>query len=104
MNMEDNFKNRVLTFVASVPKGRVVSYGQVAAFCGSPRASRQVGAILGALGLETKIPWWRVVNRDGIITIKNHEVSKELQKFLLEKDGLAVDDQNMVEINKYRYK
>ena len=104
MNMEDNFKNRVLKFVAGVPKGRVVSYGQVAAFCGSPRASRQVGGILGALGLDTKIPWWRVVNRDGIITIKNHEVSKELQKFLLEKDGVEVDDQNTVEINKYRYK
>lgn len=104
MNMENDFRNKVISFVKMIPKGKVVSYGQVAASCGHPRASRQVGGILGALGVEVGVPWWRVVNRDGIITIKNHIVTKEQQKALLKKDGVKVSNSNSINMSKYRYK
>ena len=104
MNMENDFRNKVISFVKKIPKGKVVSYGQVAANCGHPRASRQVGGILGALGVETGIPWWRVVNRDGVITIKNQIVTKEQQKALLKKDGVEVSSKLSIDMSKYRYK
>lgn len=100
-----DFKGRVIVFVKSVPKGAVVSYGQVAANAGSPRASRQVGGILRALGQDSNVPWWRVINNQGLLSIKgNWEATKELQRELLQKDGVIVGADFLVDIEKYRYK
>jgi methylated-DNA-protein-cysteine methyltransferase-like protein len=100
-----NFKEQVFSFVKKVPKGKVVSYGQVAAFCGHPRAPRQVGQILRNLEIEKfELPWWRVVNSQGVISIKgNWTATKELQKDLLLKDGVEVKDFK-IQIEKYRWK
>lgn len=89
-----NFKHLVLNFVKKIPKGKVVSYGQVASACGHPRAARQVGGILR--GLDTTlllIPWWRVVNSKGEISIRgNWTATKQLQRDFLEKDGVKVSE------------
>jgi methylated-DNA-protein-cysteine methyltransferase-like protein len=88
------FKEAVILFVNKIPKGKVVSYRQVAAACGHPRAPRQVGGILKSLDISSvSIPWWRVINNQGIISIKgNWAATKELQKDLLLKDGIEVKD------------
>jgi len=138
-----SFNERVLTFIKSVPKGRVVSYGQAAAAAGSPRAARQVGGILRNLDITgswgpqilapgltkrnlgkgtmfrrpkrakrflyaeaggTIVPWWRVVNNRGEISIKGHwTASKEIQKQLLEKEAVAVDGNFKLDMGKYRW-
>jgi methylated-DNA-protein-cysteine methyltransferase-like protein len=99
-----SFKHFVITFVKKIPKGKVVSYGQVAASCGHPRAARQVGGVLRNLDPGAGIPWWRVVNNKGLISIKgNWEASKELQRELLRKDGIKVSEDYKLDINKYRY-
>ena len=100
-----SFKEKVINFIKSVPKGKVVSYGQVAAAAGSPRAARQVGTILRGLDpSDSKIPWWRVVNNKGIISIKgNWTATKESQKILLIKDGIKVSDNFTINIEQYRY-
>ena len=99
------FKEQILAFISQVPRGKVVSYGQVAAVAGSPRASRQVGGILRALPVDSKIPWWRVINNQGILSIKgNWVVTKETQKALLEKEHVEVSPNFQVDISKYRYK
>lgn len=100
------FREKVIGFVKSVPKGKVVSYGQVAAAAGSPRAARQVGGILRAANTEKeKLPWWRVLNNKGEISIKgNWEASKELQAQLLKKEGVEVSKEFFLDITKYRYK
>ncbi len=100
------FKDGVLNFIKSVPKGKVVSYGQVAAAAGSPRAARQVGAILRELDpLISKIPWWRVVNNKGIISIKgNWTATKEHQMTLLIKDGVKVNKDFTINMQKFRLK
>lgn len=57
-----NFFSRVYRMIRRIPKGRVATYGQIAAFCGSPRASRQVGWVLHALDghkEQKNIPWHR---------------------------------------------
>ncbi len=100
-----SFKDRVVAFVQKIPKGKVASYGQVAAATGSPRAARQVGAILRNLDVaDGKIPWWRVLNNQGIISIKgNWTATKELQKSLLMKDGIMVSFNLTIDINKHRF-
>lgn len=98
-----NFKDRVIRYVKSIPKAKVASYGQVAAAAGSPRAARQVGGILRALGPDSGVPWWRVINRDGVISIKgNWLADKKLQGKLLVKEGVEVSQEFTVDIHKYR--
>lgn len=100
----ESFKDKVISFIKSVPKGRVVSYGQVAVVAGSPRAARQVGGILRGLPDNSGVPWWRVVNSQGVISIKGNWVAtKEVQKQLLEKEGVVVDNDFTLDIAKYRY-
>ncbi len=71
------FKEKVLKIVSQIPNGKVMSYGQVALVCGEPRMARQVGWILNGLNEKQvhlgEVPWWRVVNRDGIITISGNK-------------------------------
>jgi len=101
----DTFKQIVIYFVKKIPKGHVVSYGQIAAACGHPRAARQVGGILKSLPQPTVIPWWRVINKQGYISIKgNWTATKELQRELLTKDGIEVAGSFKVDIEKYRFK
>lgn len=101
----DNFKSRVINFIKKVPKGKVASYGQAAAAAGSPRAGRQVGSILrGVDPGQKEIPWWRIVNNQGIISIKgNWTATKELQKTLLEKEGIKISENFKLDMAKYRY-
>ena len=100
-----DFKEAVVNFIKKVPEGRVVSYGQVAAACGHPRAARQVGVILKTADVKKeKIPWWRVVNNQGVISIKgNWTATKELQKALLIKDGVKVRSDYTLDIDKYQW-
>jgi methylated-DNA-protein-cysteine methyltransferase-like protein len=100
-----NFRQNVIEFIKKVPKGKVVSYGQVAAAAGSPRAARQVGGILRSIGpIDGEIPWWRVINNKGVISIKgNWTANKETQKDLLLKEVIEIKDYT-VDIKKYRYK
>ncbi len=100
-----NFKQRVIKFIQSVPKGKVVSYGQAAAKAASPRAARQVGGILRSIDASAGlVPWWRVINNQGVISIKgNWTASKSIQKQLLEKEGIKVGADYKLDINKYRW-
>ncbi|MSR36917.1 MAG: hypothetical protein EXR95_09830 [Gemmatimonadetes bacterium] len=84
-----SFGSRVYGLVRRIPRGRVVSYGGVAAMLGSPRAARGVGYALSALGPETNVPWWRVVNRNGEISIKGDPALAALQRSLLKKEGVS---------------
>jgi methylated-DNA-protein-cysteine methyltransferase-like protein len=101
-----DFRRAVIAFIKKVPKGKVVSYGQVAAMAGSPHAARQVGGILRALDpTDGKVPWWRVVNNQGIISIKgNWTATKEVQRSFLIKEGVEVTETFSLDMEKYRLK
>jgi methylated-DNA-protein-cysteine methyltransferase-like protein len=99
-----NFREKVIAAVGKVPHGKVVSYGQVAAYCGSPRASRQVGWMLHTLDGNNQVPWWRVINTKGVISIKGNLMSTPLaQKNFLESEGVEVDENFSIDIERYRY-
>ena len=101
------FQEAVLHIVRLVPPGQVVSYGQVAAYLGTPRAARQVGWALHSMEDVPDFPWWRVINNSGHITIKGSFFNTpRLQKELLEKEGvkIASGEGYQLDINRYRFK
>ena len=99
------FAEKVTLSVKKIPVGKVVSYGQIAAALGSPRAARQVGWALHSLDdSQEKIPWWRVVNNRGYLSIRGNDIAtKDLQQSLLEKEGIKVSKEYVVDMKKYRY-
>jgi len=83
-----DFTHRVWDVVRQVPHGCVVSYGGVAAILGRPRAARGVGHALSVLGENSDVPWWRVINRNGEISIRGPMHGAALQRALLEREGV----------------
>ncbi len=94
-----SFKEKVIRIVNKIPYGRVTTYGTVATLAGLPRAARMVGGILHYNG--DKLPWHRVINRHGFISIKSLEHPKALQKAFLEDEGVAVSKDFMIDLKKY---
>jgi methylated-DNA-protein-cysteine methyltransferase-like protein len=98
------FQQAILEVVRLIPAGNVASYGQVAAYIGTPRAARQVGWAMRSLEGTPDFPWWRVLNNAGKITIKgNHFNSAQLQRELLEAEGVTINDQYELAIERYRF-
>jgi methylated-DNA-protein-cysteine methyltransferase-like protein len=85
-----NFYFRVYTQVRRIPKGKVATYGQIATLCGSPRSARMVGWALNVLKPGSNVPWQRILNREGRITIENMRATKEMQAELLRSEGVDV--------------
>jgi methylated-DNA-protein-cysteine methyltransferase related protein len=90
----------VLEIVRAIPTGRVLTYGQVAALADTPRAARQVGRILYFHGRS--IPWQRVINfYGGLSTYKVG--SGELQRALLEEEGLSFRTDGTIDLKRYQW-
>ena len=101
---EETFYDRVYAFVATVPAGKVVTYGQVAAEIGSPSASRAVGYALHNLpDFEDTVPWWRVINASGGISIGGRGVAAELQRERLESEGVRFTLDGKVRLSEFRW-
>ena len=99
-----NFRERVFHIVKQIPPGRVASYGQVATLAGNHRAARQVGWALNTCPSDGSVPWWRVVNREGYLSIRNEDVQAKLeQKMHLEREGVNVDSRLFVEMKTYAW-
>jgi methylated-DNA-protein-cysteine methyltransferase related protein len=89
MSTNTTFVQRVYAAVSAVPRGRVASYGAVAALAGAPGSARAVGRALAALPEPLDVPWWRVVNARGAISLSNVLHGATLQCTLLEAEGVA---------------
>lgn len=83
------FKQRVEAIVAQIPKGKVMTYGQLAALCGSPRSARIVGGI--AHFGDPKLPWHRVVNKQGGLA-NGYPGGKNGHQQVLEQDDYEVKE------------
>jgi methylated-DNA-protein-cysteine methyltransferase-like protein len=95
-----NFFEDVFDVVRQIPEGRVTNYGAIAKYLGSGLSSRMVGWAMNAShGLHPPIPAQRVVNRNGMLTGKHHFQTPTLMQELLEKDGVEVINDKVVEFN-----
>jgi methylated-DNA-protein-cysteine methyltransferase related protein len=98
---DDSFFAAVYDIVRQIPKGRVTSYGAIAAALGAKSSSRMVGwAMNGAHRVKPKVPAHRVVNRQGLLTGKFHFDDPEQMQKLLEKEGVKVIDDKVQDFGK----
>jgi methylated-DNA-protein-cysteine methyltransferase-like protein len=94
------FNQQVYDVVRLIPKGRVMSYGGVARQCGQPGRARGVGYALYGLPDPVHVPWWRVVNSSGRISIPNPDTAA-MQRDLLRAEGVDVSDDLTLDIRAY---
>jgi methylated-DNA-protein-cysteine methyltransferase-like protein len=94
--VDAEFKNRVYELITQIPKGRVMTYGQVAALCGAPWAAWEVGQ-LAHFGPK-ELPWHRVVNKQGGLARAYTWGGIEGHKRALEADGVKVSDDFRVDV------
>jgi len=98
---EYTFFEDVYDVVRQIPKGRVTSYGAIAVYLGTKLSARMVGwAMNGAGKVKPKVPAQRVVNRNGMLTGKMHFDTPTQMQELLEKDGVKVKDDTVVDFEK----
>ncbi len=102
-----NFYEQVYAVVRRIPRGQVTSYGRVAAMLGRPNAARAVGYALSALRSKHSdpafqpVPWQRVLNSQGRISINHSEHSGAEQARLLREEGVEVSDTLRVDLDVY---
>lgn len=105
-----NFKQKVINIVSKVPKGNVASYGQIALMAGAPRAGRAVGQVLKSMELDIlkgapDIPWWRIVNNSGRVSIKGTKFHDAvMQRKPLIQESVRVQSDYTFDIEKYRWR
>lgn len=90
---------RVYEMVRRIPPGRVATYGQIARLLDWPRGARTVGWALRALKPGTGVPWYRVVNAQGRISIDD----VALQRIRLEAEGVVFDESGRIDLARYRW-
>ena len=98
---EYSFFADVYDVVRQIPKGKVTSYGAIAAYLGTKLSARMVGwAMNAAHTAKPKVPAQRVVNRNGMLTGKQHFATPTTMEALLKKDGVAVKNDTVVDFKK----
>ena len=95
-----NSYEAIYAVVRRIPSGRVSSYGQIALLAGYPGQARLVGYALHRLQGGTDVPWWRVLNRLGVIS---NAYEPELQRTLLEREGVVVNEHLQVDLKQFRW-
>jgi methylated-DNA-protein-cysteine methyltransferase-like protein len=100
--VDEAFKNRVFELVAQIPKGKVMTYGQIAALCGAAWAAWEVGQI--ANHGPSELPWQRVVNKQGGLARGWPNGGAAGHKAALEADGVEVSEDFKVDIGKLQWR
>jgi methylated-DNA-protein-cysteine methyltransferase related protein len=98
---EVDINHRIWQVVASIPKGNVSTYGMVAQKAGIHRAARRVGLALRGLPADTRIPWHRVVNAQGRISLPEGSVAQGIQRSRLETEGIRFKTNGSIDLRQY---
>jgi len=101
--MTTPFHQTVIKTIRKIPKGKVATYGQIAALSGSPRGARQVVRILHTSSRKERLPWQRVINKAGKISLKPGEGYEE-QKAILIGEGIVFNSDDSIDMKKYLWK
>ncbi len=100
LSMIRPFTQNVLEVIKAIPHGRVLSYGRVAVLAGNPRGARQVSRILHSMSRKHDLPWHRVVNAQGKISLPPGR-GYELQKALLVSEGICFSRGQGIDLSVY---
>ena len=97
---EYTFYDNVFDVVRLIPEGRITTYGSIAQYLGTKKSARMVGwALNSTIDKDLKLPVHRVINRNGVLTGKNHFSAPFKMKQLLEKEGIAVKNDRVINFN-----
>ena len=95
---------RIYAVVRRIPRGRVATYGQVAALAGLEGHARQVGYAMHALPTGTTAPWHRVINARGEISRRSQFGGEIGQRLLLEAEGVGFDWRGRVRLSRFQWR
>ena len=102
---EQSFFEQVYEVARQIPKGKVTTYGDIAAFLGAKKSARMVGwAMNGAHTQEIPVPAQRVVNRNGMLSGKAHFATPTLMQELLENEGISIENNTVVDFKNKLWK
>lgn len=99
--MVTDFSKRVIEIILEIPVGKVATYGQIAQLAGNSKAARQISRILHSSSAKYDLPWHRVINSQGRISMRNGE-GFEMQKAMLESEGIEVNN-DRISLKKHQW-
>jgi methylated-DNA-protein-cysteine methyltransferase-like protein len=97
---QKSFFQRATVIIRKIPRGRVATYGQIAALAGNPRAARQIAWVLHTASEKKRLPWHRVVNRHGGISLPRYG-GYEAQRALLAKERVKFDENERIDLQRF---
>ena len=97
---------RIYAVVRKIPKGRVATYGQVAALAGFPKHARSVGYALAALRSDRgpAVPWQRVINAQGRVSLRADPGFEGLQEEMLRQEGVEIALDGKIDLKRFRWR
>jgi methylated-DNA-protein-cysteine methyltransferase-like protein len=98
---EKEYRDRVYAIVRQIPKGMVMTYGQLAVVCGDGYTPRTVGYVMH--GSPDNVPWQRVINSQGKCSTGRLTIPLNLQQELLEAEGIEFSSSGKCDLSKYRW-
>ena len=100
--MSSELFNKIYKIILKIPKGKVATYGQIAAMAGLPQAARTVGWALNSLPNGSGVPWHRVINAQCKSSFPD-ESRRKLQQALLEAEGMKFEKHEQVELDGFKW-
>lgn len=94
------FTSRLISIIKNIPSGKVITYGRAAEMAGNCRGARQVAWALKVYSSKYALPWHRIINSKGMISLRKGD-GFELQKALLEEEGIFVGDDGSIDLEVY---
>lgn len=102
---EPSSYQRFYAVIRKIPRGRVATYGQIATLAGLDGQARQVGYALAAIGRGSAVPWHRVINAQGRVSMRSSGPGGSIvQQRLLEREGVAFDAGGRVSLARYQWR
>lgn len=98
--MAESFTDNVISIIKNIPEGKVMTYGQIAFMAGKPNGARRISWILNSMSRKERLPWHRVVNSMGKISLPEG-FGLEEQMFRLEKEGVKFDKNDRIDLKKF---
>ncbi|OEF25665.1 MGMT family protein [Vibrio rumoiensis] len=95
----NEFHTQIFTVIHQIPKGKISTYGSIAKMAGYPGYARHVGKALGHLPEDSTLPWHRVVNSQGRISLKGNDLTRQRGKLLNE--GIEVSELGRISLKRY---
>jgi len=96
------FTEHIIHLIKSIPYGRVTTYGALAFMAGNKGASLHVVRVLNSCSEKDNLPWYRVVNSKGTISLTGE--GADLQRKLLEEEGVVFDDKGRIDFSMYLWR